>query len=180
VATLGTVLGALVVTRLFGHSECRLLAEKLIGMANSIVHLPRSAGDQPKSITSRFQGKREWELLWEAVLELAERFELASVRLNVSSPAIGEEFHASWSRKEQPEPHRFWKTEIPLFRGHLSIGRLIVSGAVTEDSAFGHLSEFLEALKPFEEQLHDLLQVDEPVSPKKPDSEVVPVAAIRR
>jgi len=157
IATLVAVLGTLVVTRLFGHSECRLLAEKLLGMAASFIRLPHKS----KAIKSRFQGQREWELLWEAVLELAERFDLSSVRLNVNSPAIGEEYHASWERKEHPAASRLWKTEIPLFLGNLTVGRLTVSGAVTDDSPFGHLSEFLESLKPFEEQFHDLLRAED-------------------
>jgi hypothetical protein len=35
---------------------------------------------------------------------------------------------------------------------------MTVAGAVGEDSAFGYLSEFLEALQPFEERMHELLE----------------------
>ena len=109
---------------------------------------------------SRFHGKREWDLLWEALLEMAERFDLSSVRLNVSAPSIGEEYHATWERKHPPHASRVWSSEVPLFAGKISVGRLCVSGAATTISGFGYLSEFLDALRPFEVQLHDLLQVE--------------------
>ena len=49
---------------------------------------------------------------------------------------------------------------MALFAGQISVGRLCVSGAATDESGFGYLAEFLDALRPFEVQLHDLLQVD--------------------
>ncbi|MBX3440851.1 MAG: undecaprenyl/decaprenyl-phosphate alpha-N-acetylglucosaminyl 1-phosphate transferase [Planctomyces sp.] len=157
VATLAAVLGTLVASRFFGHSECGLLAQKIKRAAVSMVRFPHKPRQTPQPLRSRFQGKREWEVLWEALLELAERFDLCTIRLNVNSPAIGEEYHASWERKEHPGAARLWRTEIPLFQGNLTIGRLSASGAVTDDSAFGYMSEFLDALRPFEEQLHAVL-----------------------
>jgi UDP-GlcNAc:undecaprenyl-phosphate GlcNAc-1-phosphate transferase len=158
VATLFIVLGTLVATRFFGHSECLLLSQKVVGIASSVVRMPHKPVSQPKPIKSRFQGQREWELLWEALVELGERFDLTSIRLNVSSPAIGEEYHATWERKKEGAASRFWRTEIPLFLGTLSVGRLIVAGAVSDASAFGYISEFLDALKPFEDQFIELLR----------------------
>jgi UDP-GlcNAc:undecaprenyl-phosphate/decaprenyl-phosphate GlcNAc-1-phosphate transferase len=174
VATLVAVLGTLVATRFFGHSECRLLIQKMRGMAASFVRMPHHPKHQPQPFQSRFQGQREWEILWEALVELAERFDLCSLRLNVNSPSIGEEFHASWERKEHPPASRLWRTEIPLYIAGLSVGRISVAGDVGEDSAFGYLSEFLEALRPFEERLHELLAPPKVVQPQ-PVSEMVKV-----
>lgn len=171
VVTLVAVLGTLVATRFFGHSECRLLVQKMRGVAASLVRMPHQPKHQPQPLQSRFQGQREWEVLWEAMVELAERFDLCSLRLNVSSPSIGEEFHASWERKEHPPAARLWRTEIPLFIGTLNVGRMTVAGNVGEDSAFGYLSEFLEALQPFEERMHELLDAsrdEEPSSDSHP------------
>jgi hypothetical protein len=84
---------------------------------------------------------------------------LTSIRLNVSSPSIGEEYHATWERKNRDKlASRSWRTEIPLFLGNLNVGRLVVSGAVSDDSAFGHMADFLDALKPFEEQFLEMLR----------------------
>ncbi len=168
-ATVGIVLGALVATRYFGHSECRLLAQKVYGMTASFVRLPNRPKQAPQPMTSRFHGKREWDLLWEALLEMAEKFDLSSVRLNVSAPSIGEEFHATWERKHPPQMSRVWNTEVPLFAGPISVGRLCVAGAAIDESGFGYLAEFLDALRPFEVQLHDLLQVEYVASQKSSD-----------
>lgn len=158
--TVAIVLGALVATKYFGHSECRLLAQKVFGMTASFVRMPNRPKRVSQPMTSRFHGKREWDLLWEALLEMAEKFDLSSVRLNVSAPSIGEEFHATWERKHPPHSSRVWNTEVPLIAGPISVGRLCVAGAATEESGFGYLNEFLDALRPFEVQLHDLLQVE--------------------
>jgi len=158
--TVAVVLGALVATRYFGHSECRLLAQKVFGMTASFIRLPNRPKRASMPMKSRFHGKREWDLLWEALQEMAERFDLSSVRLNVSAPSIGEEYHATWERKHPPHASRVWSSEIPLFAGKISVGRLCVSGAATTISGFGYLNEFLDALRPFEVQLHDLLQVE--------------------
>jgi UDP-GlcNAc:undecaprenyl-phosphate GlcNAc-1-phosphate transferase len=166
IGTVAVVLGALVATRYFGHSECRLLAQKLLGVTASFVRLPNRGKRAPQPVSSRFHGKREWDLLWEALLEMAEKFDLSSVRLNVSAPSIGEEYHATWERKHPPAPSRIWTTEVPLFAGPISVGRLSVSGKATHESGFGYLAEFLDALQPFEVQLHDLLQVEYVASEK--------------
>jgi UDP-GlcNAc:undecaprenyl-phosphate/decaprenyl-phosphate GlcNAc-1-phosphate transferase len=160
VLTAGIVLGALVATRYFGHSECRLLAQKVLGVTSSFVRLPNRPKKAPAPFKSRFHGKREWDLLWESLLEMAEKFDLSSVRLNVSAPSIGEEYHATWERKHPPHASRIWSTEVPLFAGVISVGRLSVAGAASDESGFGYLTDFLDALRPFEVQLHDLLQIE--------------------
>jgi len=166
IVTVAAVLGTLVATRYFGHSECRLLAQKVLGMTASFVRMPSKTKRASQPMKSRFHGKREWDLLWEALLEMAEKFDLSSVRMNVSAPSIGEEYHATWERKHPPHASRVWNTEVPLFAGPISVGRLCVSGKATDESGFGYLAEFLDALRPFEVQLHDLLQVEYVASQK--------------
>ncbi len=171
----GLVLGTLIATRYFGYSECRLLAQKVLGVTASFVRLPNRPKRAPQPVKSRFHGKREWDLLWEALLEMAEKFDLSSVRLNVSAPSIGEEYHATWERKHPPHASRVWTSEVPLFAGVISVGRLSVAGAATDESGFGYLAEFLDALRPFEVQLHDLLQV-EYVASQKGSGEIKAIA----
>ena len=176
VATVAIVLGALVATRYFGYSECRLLAQKVLGVTASFVRLPSRQKHQPQPMQSRFHGKREWDLLWQALLEMAEKFDLSMVRLNVSAPSIGEEYHATWERKHPPHSSRVWNTEVPLFAGVISVGRLCVAGAATDESGFGYLAEFLDAIRPFEVQLHDLLQVEYVAASQKSSSDMSVIA----
>jgi UDP-GlcNAc:undecaprenyl-phosphate GlcNAc-1-phosphate transferase len=154
------VLATLVLTRSFGHSECRLLAQRTRGAAASILGSPLGAPSDRKPVCSRFHGDREWERLWQSLVEFAERFDLCIVQLNVSSPAIGEEYHALWERKEHPPLSRLWRTEIPLHLQHLNVGRLTVVGNVSDGSAVTWMSELIDGLSPFEIEMQRLLETD--------------------
>ena len=187
VITAVAVIGTLVATRFFGYSEVRLLWQRGSGLFKSLLRFPNRPGPQPQPVASRFSGKREWDQLWNSLIEFADRFDLTSLQLNVNSPAIGEVYHGSWERKRHPPENQLWRTEIPLFYGDLSVGRLIVSGTThaseskAEDSSvsldpelflansntpidrstFAWLAELLEGLKPFEEQMLDLLHSED-------------------
>jgi UDP-GlcNAc:undecaprenyl-phosphate GlcNAc-1-phosphate transferase len=82
------------------------------------------------------------------------------VQLNVSSPVIGEEYHARWERKEHPPLSRLWRTEVPLRLQNLNVGRLTVVGNVNQESAVGWMSELIDGLAPFEIELQRLLESD--------------------
>lgn len=154
------VLATLVLTRSFGHSECRLLAQRTRGAAASILRAPLGTQAERKPFCSRFHGDREWERLWESLVEFAERFDVCIVQLNVSSPAIGEEYHALWERKEHPPLSRLWRTEVPLRLQNLNVGRLTVVGNCSTGSAIEWMSELIDGLAPFEIELQRLLEAD--------------------
>lgn len=162
VGTAAAVLAMLVVTGFFGRSECKLFARRLGHVGISLVRFPRR--DPPLTrnyICSRFHGNRQWELLWESLVEYADRFDLSVVQLNVNSPSIGEEYHAAWTRKAQPPQSRTWRTEIPLFQRSLGVGRLTVVGDVGEGAVVTWMAELIEGLRPFEMQLTELLREQE-------------------
>jgi UDP-GlcNAc:undecaprenyl-phosphate GlcNAc-1-phosphate transferase len=154
------VLATLVLTRSFGHSECRLLAQRTRGAAASILGAPLGALPGRQPVCSRFHGDRDWERLWQSLVEFAERFDLCIVQLNVSSPAIGEEYHARWERKEHPALSQLWRTEVPLHLQNLNVGRLTVVGNVNHGSAVQWMSELIDGLSPFEIELQRLLEAD--------------------
>lgn len=160
VLSAAAVVATLVVTRFFGHSECRLLLQRMRNLAVSLVHLPNRQGLIRKPLCSRFDGHREWEQLWQSLVEFAERFDLCSVQLNVNSPAIGEEYHAVWERREHPPLQRLWRSEVPLFLGSLAVGRLTVAGTVPAGTVVAWMAELIEGLNPFEMQLTELLEND--------------------
>jgi len=151
-----------VLTRSFGHSECRLLAQRTRGAAASFIGGSIGAPADRKPVCSRFHGDREWDRLWQSLVEFAERFDVCIVQLNVSSPAIGEEYHARWERKEHPPLARLWRTEIPLHLQHLNVGRLTVVGNVSTGSTVLWMSELIDGLAPFEFELQRLLETDVP------------------
>jgi len=158
IGTTASVLAILVLTGFFGRSECSLFARRIKGFLTSLVRIPNREAPRPVHFCSRFHGNREWEILWESLLDYAHRFELSQVQLNVSSPAIGEEYHAVWQQKSTPSPLRTWKTEVPLFVQELCVGRLTIVGSVGQGAVVSWMAELIEGLRPFEFQMITLLE----------------------
>lgn len=153
------VFGILVLTRSFGHSECALLARRARSFAASL--LPTQAATRPmgREHRSRLQGTREWDQLWDSLVEFAERFGLTSVQLDVSLPAQHEAFFASWNHVGCDSGQLF-KVDLPLSAGSAPIGWLRLTGRCPGGSAFGWVGELVDGLRPFETQIADLLVDD--------------------
>ncbi|MCA9079367.1 MAG: undecaprenyl/decaprenyl-phosphate alpha-N-acetylglucosaminyl 1-phosphate transferase [Planctomycetaceae bacterium] len=152
------VIVALIASGVFGHSEFTLLLRRLKNLSTSMIRIPTRPARRPEPVMSRFGGHRDWELLWDALIDYAEKFDLSLIQLNVNSPSIGEEYHAFWERKEHPPLLRMWRTEIPLFHGKLAVGRLTICGTSNDSSACAWMAELIEGLRPFEIQMRDLLE----------------------
>jgi len=152
------VCALLVATRLFGHEECTLLTKKARNLAISLVPSFQANRGKSVQVLHRLRGNREWDELWETLTEFAERFDLTAVELNVSSPAIGEEFHASWTRKGPPPECQVWYSDIPLVAHQLTVGRLKITGASANGSVCHWMGDLIAGLEPFEAHLLDLLE----------------------
>ncbi len=160
-AAIGTtvcVLAILVLTGFFGRSECSLFLRRVKGGLVSLIRVPKLEKPSPVHFCSRFHGNREWEILWDSLLECAKQFDLTSIQLNVSSPAIGEEYHAVWQQKVTTSQLRTWKTEFPLFVEGICVGRLTIIGSAGNGAVVSWMSELIEGLKPFERQMSILLE----------------------
>lgn len=161
--TVGGVLAMMIVTRCFGHAECHLLARKCAGFLNSLLRLPHDAGRNGQ-LLSRFHGNREFEQAWQALVEFAERFNLSSVNFNVNAAMLGEVFHAQWKNRADGSGSRNWVSEVPIIWSGHEVGRLCIQGEVPGGfSPFSWSGELMEALRPFERIVLDLLG-DEPSS----------------
>ncbi len=173
-AAIGTatcVLAILVLTGFFGRSECSLFARKLYRFVLSMIRIPSLTQSRPAHFCSRFHGSREWEILWQELIDYANEFDLSSIQLNVSSPSIGEEYHAVWQRKAHPPMLRLWRTEIPLFRNELCVGRITFIGGIKQDGMVSWMSELVEGLKPFEKKFSTLLEERLPAPTSSPVTE---------
>jgi UDP-GlcNAc:undecaprenyl-phosphate GlcNAc-1-phosphate transferase len=161
------VVGALVLTRFFGHSECALILRSLRAFLGTFVRLPQAGPHRVEPLCSRLQGDREWDVLWAGLTDYAERFDLCMVQLNVNLPSLHEEYHAVWKRKHGAEPDKMWHATIPLMSGHHTIGRLRLAGlADLHESASGWMAELIEGLRPFEEQMRELAQPTPRLGPR--------------
>ena len=151
------VVGAMVMTGFFGHSECALMFRSTKAFLVSILRLPSGGHQQAAPMTSRLHGNREWDSLWDALRVYAERFDLCLVQLNVNLPALHEEYHAVWKRKHGSDHDQMWHATLPLICDDQVIGRLRLAGLAAKDEACSRrMAELIEGLKPFEEQVQEL------------------------
>lgn len=122
------VVVALIATRLFGHSECLLVAQRSRALFVSFLRSPPS--DEPRQIEMRLLGNVDWRELWLRILNWDDALNLCSLRLDVNAPSLGEGYHARWDRGSETneEEEEKWRAQIPLTLKGRSIGKLEISG----------------------------------------------------
>lgn len=157
-----TVLGAFVGTRLFGFHECDLFVRRVKSFLRSMfMKIPQhsaASGEKGQTICSRFQGNREWEVLWDSLIDYAERFNLSRIQLNISSPVISEEYHAVWNSHHEQANEDSWEMEVPLIAQGKRIGGMSLTGkSLQNESNFHWLADLTEGLQAFEVQLTEII-----------------------
>jgi UDP-GlcNAc:undecaprenyl-phosphate GlcNAc-1-phosphate transferase len=158
IGSIALVAGLLVITRLFGHIEVRLLGQRIKHLLLSLIPRPRREAHRPEPLCTRLQGNGQWDELWTTLIEFANRFDLSAVQLNINLPVIHEEYHASWKRKESPDRRQFWHTDIPLVTQSQTVGRLRITGTSEAGSVCQWMGELIAGLKPFETMMLALVE----------------------
>ena len=159
--TVGGVVTILVMTRSFGHPEFCLVGRRIVGTVKSFLRLtPRVSNHH--QLCSRFHGSSEFKEVWKMLIGFAERFGLTSLNLNINAPMLGEVYHARWDRGGVQSDRFRWESRIPLvWRGH-DVGGLTVIGAVPNGtSPVIWSTELMDALRPFEIDLLELLNMSD-------------------
>lgn len=160
-ASVGAVLAILISTRMFGHVELMLVNHRLFHLAKSLVSTARTPKSEKANRIQqdfiRLQGSREWEQLWDALTDTAERLNLASVGLHLNAPQQHEGYYASWRRMRDFHAEELWRVEIPLVADGRSIGRLEITAERDNRSVCASIAEVLDHLEPFEQQVLGLL-----------------------
>ena len=160
------VIGCLVATRVFGHVEFVLLNRRLLGVGHYLAPFG-SRGAHKASY--QLQGNYEWELMWNALVEATDRFDLVKMRLNLSVPQLHENFFATWRSDKQAVKDQLWQLEVPFVVEGRPIGTLSVSGQQTEEGASARIGEFLDFVEQFESQLQSLIAFEQSRNPAKVD-----------
>jgi len=152
------VLSILVVTQVFGHIELVMLISRL---KSAVVSLVRSGGD--RQYVFRIQGSRDWNLMWQSVIEYADKLNLIDVKLDVNLAALQEGFHAAWRRPSRSEKSQRWSAEVPLFSGEHVIGLLSVFGNRPQGmSSCETINQLMELLEPLEAEIVALATANAP------------------
>ncbi len=163
VAAVIALVAVLAVCGLFGDREFVLLLRRLKQLAASLVPRRGKRDQRAGVLQARLQGSGQWDELWETLTAFAERFDLIDIQLNVLLPARGEEYHASWHRRERPGEAEIWRSDIPLIANDVAVGRLRITGQCSNGSVCAWMGDLIAGLKPFETHMLELIDVeDEP------------------
>ena len=147
------VIAVLLGTRIFGHSELMLLNNRLAGFGKMLM-----PGESPRSSSVVLQGTLQWEEVWEALVESADRYQLIKIRLNLYLPQLHEDFFATWQRRSRSRSDRRWTAELPLVVDSSVVGVISVVGVQTQGSVAPTLIDFCELVLPLEQHLEELLR----------------------
>jgi UDP-GlcNAc:undecaprenyl-phosphate GlcNAc-1-phosphate transferase len=124
----GAIIVMFVVSRMFGHSELRLIASRFQSLGKSFF---RINGRQPRGQGThsavQLQGNCEWAYVWTGLKEAALDLPVNNLELNLNAPMIQEGFHASWTRRSADQED-VWRFELPLMAAGHRIGHLRVAG----------------------------------------------------
>jgi UDP-GlcNAc:undecaprenyl-phosphate/decaprenyl-phosphate GlcNAc-1-phosphate transferase len=152
----GAIIVMFVVSRMFGHSELRLVASRFQSLGKSFFRLNgrQSAGHGTQSAV-HLQGNCEWAHVWDALKEAALDLPVSNLELNLNAPMIQEGFHAAWARHRVDEEET-WRFELPLLAAGHRIGHLRVAGERTANLPAGDLEKILCLFETVESQLETL------------------------
>lgn len=144
-----------VVSKMFGHAELQLLANRMQSVARSFFRLNgRPRGGDTQS-TVHLQGNREWELAWSCLKEAALDLPINNIELNVNAPMIQEGFHASWTRRAS-DLESAWRFEMPLVAAGHRIGHIRVAGERSLSPQAAEIEKTLTLIESFESELEML------------------------
>ena len=147
----------LVISGLFGRSECLLLLQRIKLVGLSLTRFKREAHSATETC-AQLRGDREWGELWETLTVYAASCGLASVRLHLYVPELNEDFHASWRSGQRSSQTPLWTAELPLVAHDGPIGTLAIRGVLPHEQVSVSVSEVIQGLKPFETELVELVQ----------------------
>lgn len=152
VLSAATVVGILIVTRLFGHAEMMLIMHQLTAMASSFVRL--RPGGQGRASEVRLQGSGGWNELWRSLQNWARPLSVLKMRLDVNAPAMHEGYHASWDHPDyDPDDPGLWHVAIPLSAQGQHVGRLELTGRNSALPVAPELTSVAKLLSEFEQAL---------------------------
>lgn len=159
VAAIGAVgvLAVLVGSRIFGFAELMLVVRKFREFAHSMLTPATRADQSVRHQAIRLQGSRNWEIVWETLVEFAEKSGLCRVHLDLNAPWLHEGFHANWQRSRLPDRLERWSTSLPIHSAGRVFGRLDIVGPVPAGRNFEVLTELANILEDLEPQIEAML-----------------------
>ena len=97
----------------------------------------------------QLQGTRNWDVMWHALVEFAEKHNLSRVQMDLNMPWLHEGYHAEWQKSALPEKSQRWSLRFPLVLDGEGFGSLEFIGKQQETEtllALAQLTELLDAM----------------------------------
>ena len=141
------VAATLLLTGVFGNTECLLLVQRCARFGESLFRLRTSDSETPRQQFARLGDTGEWDRLWQSLTRFAERRELNAIHLNISLPARQVEYHATWESPHYRDDSQSWRADVPLVRNRITVGRLHLSGICGGSSVTLQIQRVLTGLR---------------------------------
>jgi UDP-GlcNAc:undecaprenyl-phosphate GlcNAc-1-phosphate transferase len=145
VCALVTVTAILITTRLFGYAEFLLVKRRFKWFLLSFLQ----TRGQSQEIEVHLHGKAAWKALKDVVTARGFDLNLQSVRLNVSAPALHEEYTSQWHRFDEDLDCPCWRVDLPLSLDGRFVGHLDVSGYLDADPVWAKVAELTRLVEGF-------------------------------
>lgn len=154
VAVLGVVIvfSLLVMTRSFGHAECRMLVGRAFHFAQSLTTTPASSDLERHHHSEHLQGEAQWDTIWEPLVDFAKTHDFSKVTIDLNLAWLHEGYHANWQSLRLPDRAFQLSVCVPLFasqrssQAQLQVGRLQVIAAANDPTIYHRIAELSDLL----------------------------------
>lgn len=148
----------LVVTKAFGYAEMVLIARRSSHFAFSLIEPARRTGRTTHEKSVRLQGTRQWETVWQTLVEFAESERLDKVHMDLNVPWLEEGFHGTWNRRDKTDRLESWSTSLPIHASGRIAGRVDICGPASNSAALASVHKLLELIEDLTPQVEMLLE----------------------
>lgn len=170
----GVVFSVLVISRAFGHAELTLVGRRAGNFLRSLVEPASKSAQISRHKAIRLQGSRQWETVWQTLVEFADVEQLCDMHLDLNIPWLHEGFHGSWRRSQQVDRMERWSTSLPIFGDGKIAGRVDVSGPA-DHATLAVVAKLVELLQDLTPQVEAILA--ENLSPSVVGRKATPATA---
>ncbi|TVQ04835.1 MAG: undecaprenyl/decaprenyl-phosphate alpha-N-acetylglucosaminyl 1-phosphate transferase [Planctomycetaceae bacterium] len=157
IVAMALVIAGLVGRRIFGHAEARLLASQAWRMGSGTWRRVRRGEPQIHVTGVSLQGERQWELIWDPLVEFAEKNGLWRLRLDLNMPWLHEGYHGTWTWGPVPEASNQWTLRLPVYCGDRVVGRLDVGGTAEPTQQLKSLDAFAYLVTELQPEIDQLV-----------------------
>ncbi len=154
------VFAMLVVTKAFGYAEVALLARRGTHFARSFLQPVRKFPTDKAHVKAvRLQGSRQWETVWQTLVEFAETESLSKLHMDLNVPWLEEGFHGTWYRGKMPDKLERWATSLPIYADGRLAGHLDVVGPTKDAGCLGGIGKLVELCEDLIPQIETIMSL---------------------